>query len=357
MSAIVITGAAGPLGRRVVARAVADPPVRRVVALDVEPLDVERLALGTGAMGSSKVQAEQVDLVTAELKVLFQGADVVVHLASAYGPSLDDDPAVQGGAEVELARRVIEAVGDTAVGHLILLSSATVYGAWANNPVPLTEEAALRPNPDCGFAVHKAEIERLTMEWADSHPSATVAVLRPVPTVADDRGGWLATALASAPAPVGSDEPPAQFLDLDDLAAAIDQVRRAGGDGAFNVAPNGWLTGASAKALAAGTPRLRTPARLAGRLAAFRWRFRLAPSPPGIVPYRWQPWVVANDRLKGTGWEPQHTNEEAYVAGHAAGPWATLSPRRRQELALGGATVTLAGAVAGVLALLRRRRS
>lgn len=346
MSTIVVTGAAGPLGRRAVALAVADPSVDEVVAVDVEPL---------GAVETSKVHAEQADLATADLKAIFEGGDVVVHLASAYGPALDDDPALQGGVEIDLARRVLDAAGDAAVGHLILLSSATVYGAWANNPVPLTEEATLRPNPDCGFAVHKAEIERLTMEWADSHPTATVALLRPVATVADGRAGWLGTALASAPAPVGSDEPPAQFLDLDDLATAVDRVRRCGREGAFNVAPDGWLTGAEAKALGAGTPRLRTPARLAGRLATFRWRFRLAPSPPGLVPYRWQPWVVANDRLKATGWEPRYTNEEAYVAGHAAGPWATLSPRRRQELALGGAAVALGGAAAGAVALLRRR--
>ena len=49
------------------------------------------------------------------------------------------------------------------------------------------------------------------------------------------------------------------------------------------------------------------------------------------------------------------SNEEAYVGAHRAGPWATLSPRRRQELALGAAGVALAGAAVGAVALLRRR--
>ena len=53
--------------------------------------------------------------------------------------------------------------------------------------------------------------------------------------------------------------------------------------------------------------------------------------------------MIANDRLKAEGWEPASSNEEAYVGAHRAGPWATLSPRRRQELALGAAGAALAG--------------
>jgi hypothetical protein len=67
------------------------------------------------------------------------------------------------------------------------------------------------------------------------------------------------------------------------------------------------------------------------------------------------PWVVANDRLKADGWSPTSSNEEAIVASHQAGPWATLSPRRRQELALAASGLVLAGAVTGVVALVRRR--
>jgi hypothetical protein len=91
------------------------------------------------------------------------------------------------------------------------------------------------------------------------------------------------------------------------------------------------------------------------RVARFRWRFRLSPAPPGVQPYARHPWVVANDRMRAAGWRPASTNEEAFVAGTPAGPWATLSPRRRQELALGASAVAVAGAATGVVTLLRRR--
>ena len=43
--------------------------------------------------------------------------------------------------------------------HLVLVSSAMVYGAYANNPVPLTEDAVLRPDVDFVYARQLAAVE------------------------------------------------------------------------------------------------------------------------------------------------------------------------------------------------------
>jgi nucleoside-diphosphate-sugar epimerase len=348
VSVVVITGAAGPLGTRVRRLLEADPDVTRVVALDqAEPPD-----------GGRDRAWQRVDLLAADLEPWFEGADTVLHLASVFGPDLDGDRSVERGLEVDLARRVLDTSAKVGVGRLVLLSSATVYGAWPNNDLPLTEDAHIRPNPGFSFAVQKAEIERLAFEWADEHPTATVAVLRPVTAVAEGATGWLAEALESAGDVRGTDDdPPMQFLHLDDLASAVDAVRRSEVTGPLNVAPDGWLGSTEFTALANGSrPRLRVPDALVCRLATLRWRFGLASAPPGLVPYVRHPWVVANDKLRATGWAPVEGNAEAYVAGHEAGPWATLSPRRRQELALGGATGALAAVIGATVWALRRRR-
>jgi hypothetical protein len=65
---------------------------------------------------------------------------------------------------------------------------------------------------------------------------------------------------------------------------------------------------------------------------------------------------VANDRLRAVGWTPTSTNEEAYVAARKGTPWSRLSPKRRQELALGGAGVALLAVAGGVVLLVRRLR-
>lgn len=334
----------------------ADPGVDRVVALDT---DAARAGDGVPPVASlvgeeTAVERQSIDPLIDDLKTLFEGASTVLHLGWAA-----TDEAEPGAASdtVEVARRVFDAAGGAGVNHLVVVSSATVYGAWPSSPIPLTEDAPIKPNPGFAPAVALAEVERLAAEWREDHPHATVAIVRPVTTLAPDRPSWLARALRAALAfPIEDHDPATQFVHLDDLASAIDIVRRSHTGGPINVAPDGWLEGPARRALDV-RPRFRVPEPVAARLASWRWRLGVAPTPPEVIPYATYPWVVANDRLRALGWRPGHTNEEAWVEGHRAGPLATLSPRRRQELVLGGAATAVAGIAAGVVIALRRRRS
>ena len=96
-----------------------------------------------------------------------------------------------------LARRVLDAASAVGTEHVVLLSSAIVYGAWANNPVPITEDAPLRPNPGVAVGVREGRAR------ADAPPSGATPtrpppsrILRPTVTVSADGNGWLARALA-----------------------------------------------------------------------------------------------------------------------------------------------------------------
>ena len=339
VTSVVLTGAASALGRRVRARLEADPDVDRVVDLDL---------------------TDGLEHPAAELKVALEGAAALVHLGRTDGAELDGTG--NGGVDVEGTRHLFDAAGAVGVDHVVVLSSATVYGAWPNNPVPLTEEAPVRPNPGLAYATHKAEVERLARELADAHPSLGVAVLRPTVAVAEERTAWLAQSLWSGTGlRPGDAEAPSQFVHLDDLADAVDLARREHLRGVYNVAPDGWIKADELRALAGRGPNVRLPERLVTRVAAWRWKFGLTPTPPGVVAYVANPWVVANDKLRAAGWSPENSNEEAYVSSHRPTGWAALSGRRRQEVVLAGVGVgVLAGLLTTVLAVravLRRRRA
>ena len=207
-----------------------------------------------------------------------------------------------------------------------------------------------------------AAIIEAAVRAAPDEPLARVesvihAVLRPAVAVAEGHPGWLARSLkAAGSVRAPDDDPAAQFLHLDDLASAVDRIRVDRLDGTFNVAPDGWLTPTEFRELAGGAARVRFPRAVVDKLAVLRWRFRLAPTPPGAQAYARGSFVVANDRLRATGWEATQSNEEAYVGAVPAGPWATVSPRRRQELALGATGVVALGLVGGIVALVRRNR-
>ncbi len=66
--------------------------------------------------------------------------------------------------------------------------------------------------------------------------------------------------------------------------------------------------------------------------------------------------MVANDRLRATGWEPRLHSDEVYVEADPGGPLASMSPRRRQELSLIGVALAVVGAIGGVAWLVRRSR-
>ncbi|MBI4935163.1 MAG: NAD-dependent epimerase/dehydratase family protein [Actinobacteria bacterium] len=227
--------------------------------------------------------------------------------------------------------------------HVVLVSSAMVYGAWANNPVPLTEDEVLRPDVEFAYARQLGAVEQLVDAWRLHRAGRTVTVLRPALAMAADGTSGLASALAAGMGQrMGEDDPPAQFLHLDDLASAVLLAAEQRLDGVFNVAPDGWVAGERVRALAGAVPRLKVPDRINEVVTNLRWRFQRGPIPPGLRSYTRWPWLVANDRLKAHGWRPTVTNEQAYVEGTEAKWWTMVSPKRRQELSLGGLTAGLA---------------
>jgi nucleoside-diphosphate-sugar epimerase len=146
------------------------------------------------------------------------------------------------------------------------------------------------------------------------------------------------------------DDPPSQYVHLDDLAAAIVISIQQRLDGVFNVAPDGWIAGERVRALSGEGLRLPLPERASEVLSSLRWRFQRGPIPPGLRSYTHEAWVVSNGRLVAEGWRPTVTNEQAYVEGTEARWWTMISPKRRQELALGaGAGLISIVAIIGVV--------
>ena len=147
-----------------------------------------------------------------------------------------------------------------------------------------------------------------------------------------------------------------QFLHLDDLATAVLLAAERRLDGVFNVAPDGWIEGERVRALAGAVPKVKLPDRVAEVISNQRWRFQRGPIPPGLRSYTRWPWLVANDRLKAEGWQATVTNEQAYVEGTEAKWWTMVSPKRRQEIALGGLAAGIAVGALVVFRAVRRAR-
>jgi nucleoside-diphosphate-sugar epimerase len=328
-----------------------------IVGIDVVPPDWSDPKLDMRIIDLAVSKGPDDEVVTA-----FGEADSVIHLAwrtpestgAATGNGLS-----AAATNSRALRRILDASAATGVRSLVHLSSATVYGAWPDNQVPLTEDAPLRPNPEFAYGVGKAEAERTLAEWAEEHPQVRVAVLRPAVTVGSPEPLYEALGAIRSPR-AGDGRRPVQFLHVDDLAEAVVLASTQRLSGVYNVAPDTGVGEDAARALAGGVAKVALPARLSHAVAAWTWQLWRSGVPVEARAYAMHPWVVAPDRLKAAGWAPQYTSEEALVATDMRVHWDDLPPGRRQNfnllLAASGAVVVVGGAAAGVAAWRSRRR-
>jgi UDP-glucose 4-epimerase len=338
---VAVTGASGLVGRQLLPVLAAHPDIERVLGLDVrEPERRPR-----------SVEFERVDIAGTDLPPLLEGIDVVVHLAGVVDPV--PDVALMARVNVEGTRNVLDAAAAVGARRVVRVSNATVYGAWANNPVPLTEDAVLRPNPDFSPAVQGAEVERLLAEWRHAHPEVCVTTLRSAPVVGPGAERLPARILLGRPPlRVRGASAPVQVVHVDDLAAALVLAATRDLPGAYNVAADSWLEADDARALLprSGAPAL--PEEVLRRWLRRTWDLGLGDVPPGIVPYLVHPWAIDNARLKAEGWSPAHDNAEALREAVAA-----LPPRDARPAAIAGAGGVLLVGTAVALRRRRRRRS
>ncbi len=297
--------------------------------------------LVTHAVALLEQQPDVRVVATGDADVDLAGVDTLVHL--------DDD--------LERTRRVLEASENATLSGIVLLSSSIVYGAWPDNPVPLTEEAPLRPNPGVPDAAHHAEAERLLGVWSAGHPDAWVTVLRPATIVGPGVDSTLAEALGGR-GTVRPDraDPDEQFVHVDDVASAVALAARERLDGVYNVAPNGSVPGEVVRELSAWRPSVPVPGWMGRAAMRWGWALGLSSVPPSMLPLVEHPWVVASDRLQAAGWAPRWTSEEAIVSGRPPSRWREMSPGRRQSAALAAAALAAAGVVAGIVAAVRGSR-
>jgi nucleoside-diphosphate-sugar epimerase len=344
VSVVAVTGIAGYLGQRVLARLEASPDVTRVIGVDLEdPIQ-----------GTPKLEFHQVDARDARLGKIFVGVDTVVHLAFQHDPIRDEEK--MRSINIDGMANVLEAAAATGVRKIIYPSSATVYGAHPDNDFPLTEGSPLRANPDFAYAAHKLETERRLDTFRAQHPDIIVTVFRSAIVFGPSVENFVSR-LMEAPriTTVRGYEPPLQLVHEDDVASAIALAADKDLPGVYNVAADGWLSSDEVVQLS-GKKRVELPEAVAFSMAERLWRTGLTTAPPGELHYLMHPWVVDNSKLRAAGWSPQYSNREALLETlESHRNWISVGRARvRKDSLAKGAAATL-GAV-GAMALVRRAR-
>jgi nucleoside-diphosphate-sugar epimerase len=348
---VAVTGAAHGVGELLVRRLASSTAVKKVIAIDTIRGDV------------SEATWRLVDVRDPVIVERLAGVDVIIHLA--IDSSLDHDDAAYHDESVRGTATVLTAAPAAGVKHVVIVTSAMVYGAHADNAVPLSEDAELQATADSGWLADLLEIERLAAQAPKTHPGLLVTVLRPAALV----GGGVDTIFTrhfEAPRllAVKGSHTCWQFCHVEDLLSALELVATGGlsGDDTSGhlvaaVGSDGWLEQGDVERLT-GKRHIELPASVAFGTAERLHRLGVTPAGSIDLQYLVHPWVVQASRLAAAGWRPVYDNEAALAVAveESSGRLAIGGHRLGRRDAAAGAAVGATVALVGTAALVRRAR-
>jgi UDP-glucose 4-epimerase len=308
---IVVTGASGNVGTSVLQALAQEPTVEEIVGI------ARRLP----ASRFEKTTWRQADVTRDDLAPLFDGAEVVIHLAWLIQPSRDET--LTREVNVHGSDRVFQAVAGAGVPALVYASSV---GAYAPGPRrhAVDESWPTTGIPSSFYSRHKANVERLLDHFQEDHPEVRTVRLRPALTFKDQAatgvrrlfiGPLLPNRLVRPgvlpvlPYPRGLRTQAVHSLDVGH-AYRLAATRPV--SGAFNIAAEPVLD-AALIARAPGARPLQLPPAIVRGATWVSWKLRLQPTSPGWFDMGMDSPIMNTARARRElGWEPRYSATQTF---------------------------------------------
>ena len=214
--------------------------------------------------------------------------------------------------DVNGTENVLRAAEAAGTGHVLVASSTTAYGAWPDNPIPLTEDDPVRGVPTYAYARDKTEIDRLCQLWAVQHPDRLMTIFRPCIVFGPNVSNYIIRAWQNMPFVPLIDGVDAewQFVHEDDLVEGIAGLAIERKAGIYNITGDGTVR-FSEIARMVGKKTRKISLKFSYRLQNALWKLHVprTEAPAGQIYFTRYSWVASNDKLKAElDWEPRYTS-------------------------------------------------
>jgi UDP-glucose 4-epimerase len=237
----LITGGSGYIGGRLI-ELVTQQEDAEVVNLDIRPPAVSR----------PRSRFVKMDIRDRGMRSLLEAErpDALVHLAFVLNPIRDEHTMYD--IDVNGTQNVLDAASAAGTPHVLVASSTTAYGAWPDNPVPLTEDDPVRGMPGYEYARDKTEIDRLCQLWGARHPDRAMTIVRPTIVFGPTVDNYIIRFWQNSPflALVDGIDLDWQFVHEDDVVDAISRLLLERRAGIFNLTADGTVKLSEAAAIA-----------------------------------------------------------------------------------------------------------
>lgn len=303
---IAITGSSGYYGRALVDLIRRISPGTRILGVDVASPPITTHHGSAASHGSPAVSQGPDEFLKADITshAVTQALhnfrpDTVVHLAFVVNPMRDERRMRQ--INVEGTRQLLQACQQIRPERVLIGSSATAYGAWDDNPVPMAESYRLKARSEYRYAADKVEVEGLLEDFRRENPTIRVAWTRPCMIYGPGLSNYLTRFILEGPIIVlpGGNNTEFQFVHVDDVANATWTILQSNAEGPFNVAPPDWFNLTDLARLS-GRRTVRVPLRACLAFTKVWWGLRLPKFhfPSGLWYFIRYPWVIEPVRLQ-----------------------------------------------------------
>ena len=304
MKNVAITGIGGYLGGRLLYRLEQEDEVERIVGIDVK---------APGA-ASPKLKFYRQDVREPFADIFADNQiDTALHLAFQVTPIHDE--AGTHSINIQGSQNFLEACERASVSQLFYMSSHTTYGAHADNPESIPEDAPLRPTSDFLYPNDKAKVDLMFQDFMANHPDMCVTIVRTVAVTGPNIvSGGLTVLFTPVMVRPGGYDPTWQFIHEDDLVEVVTVLLKQKQKGVFNVAGEGGLR-YTEMIKAVGKRSIALPAGLLSRFTRLSWQLHLQSRSPGGVEILKYPIVVNTEKVrKATGFEFRYSGREAFMS-------------------------------------------
>ncbi len=304
MKTVLVTGAAGALARRVIAK-LHNGKKTSVIAVDFR----RKVEL------DASVPSYKIDLEKRGFEDIFtrHKIDAVIHIGRILPH--ESDRTRRYNSNVLGTKRLLELCHKYDVQQVVIHSTYFVYGAHPYNPALLDEDTPLKASEITQDLVDSVELESLAQIYLWKYPELHITLLRPCNVLGPGVRNSMSILLSRRFVPVLMGfSPLMQFLHVDDMAAAVVAAFEQNKPGIYNVAPDDWVPYQEAVRQCGGlaVPVPSIPPLLPKIISSLLRGNVLFP--PYLINYFKYPVILDSTLFRKTfGWKPKRSLDEIFT--------------------------------------------
>jgi len=298
---IAITGINSYFASTLLPRLTADPTIDKIIGIDFHPWKG----------GFNKVHFFKTDIRSDAIVDILKNVDTVYHFAFIVSEIRDKGEAVD--ININGSRNIFEACIRNQVKKVIYASSATVYGANADNPIGIKEDHPLSMNKDSYYNSSKIKVEEFVIDFFRQYPNIVLTVLRTALLIGPNIDNMFSKLYSLPVIALAMGTTYQHYIHESDLGEALYLTYKKDLPGIYNLGADDAIPARWAWKKA-GVHVIPLPSTMLKWVANIGYQLGVFPASSGWASLSEYTVFPSSEKFKkASGWQPQYSSEDAFL--------------------------------------------